>query len=118
MGEKALGELISQEIPTSTAGLTAKVLGWLDKATKRKTRDALARLGLTTNPDRAEAIVNEIMARAPARVTPSLVPCSGTCPLSRHRYRRPLLARIRRFCGRDNHAQIFVSELSKTIATT
>ena len=62
MGEKALGEPIKQEIPTSTAGITAKLLGWLDESTKRKTRESIARLGLIADPDKAEAMVKAIMA--------------------------------------------------------
>lgn len=60
---EALGEERLAEVPTSVGGLLGRALGYLDQHARERTRAALARLGLVTDPDEAAEIVDRLLNR-------------------------------------------------------
>lgn len=64
---EAMGEEPITGMPTSAGGVISRILGHLDQFAQRRTREAVARLGLTTDPAQAEALVQSIVSAPPAR---------------------------------------------------
>lgn len=60
MAEEPMGAL-----PTTAHGIWNRVTGWLDEKTKEKTRAALARLGMETDPDLAYSLVEQALNTRP-----------------------------------------------------
>jgi hypothetical protein len=65
--KEALDEEPMQGLPTSAGGVVSRIVGYLDQMAQRRTREAIARLGLTTNPEEAAQLVQQILSAPPAR---------------------------------------------------
>ena len=65
--QEALGEDIAPGSMTTPGGLLARAWGTIDQFARRNVRQSIARLGLTTDPDEAERIVDAILNAAPNR---------------------------------------------------
>lgn len=64
---EALGDEQMTGLPTSPQGILSRIVGKLDEVAMRNTRNAIARLGLTTDPDEIEQLVQAIMSAPPGR---------------------------------------------------
>ena len=65
--QEALGEDTMAGSMTSPGGIITRVWGQIDAFARRNVRQSIARLGLTTDPDEAERIVDAILNAPPVR---------------------------------------------------
>ena len=64
---QAMGDEAMSNVPTSPHGILGRIIGRLDEFARRNTRNSIARLGLTTDPHEAEALVQSILTQTPNR---------------------------------------------------
>ena len=62
----ALGDEPIENTPTSVRGIIGRVLGRLDQVAQERTRAAIARLGLVTDPDEAANLADRLLNALPA----------------------------------------------------
>ena len=65
--QEALGEEPMAGSMVSPAGILTRIWGQIDQFARRNVRQSIARLGLTTDPDEAERIVDAILNAPPTR---------------------------------------------------
>jgi hypothetical protein len=65
--QEALGEEPVQGFSASPQGILARAWGTIDQYARRNVRQSIARLGLTTDPDEAERIIDAILNAPPTR---------------------------------------------------